>query len=104
MTEVRIYTGRDSSVSSDPDPVTVPSRHDGGPARIDVEGAWHPRICPHRLQRRCGLKALVWEEPGGRAWVAYNDPHYIVRRHMLPGTLAANLAAVAPIIERAAQE
>jgi hypothetical protein len=36
--------------------------------------------------------------------VAYNDPGYIVRRHMLPSALAANLAAVAPIIERAAQE
>jgi uncharacterized protein (DUF302 family) len=50
------------------------------------------------------LKALIWEEADGRAWVAYNDPGYIVRRHMLPSTLVANLAAVAPIIERAAQE
>jgi uncharacterized protein (DUF302 family) len=50
------------------------------------------------------LKALIWEEADGRAWVAYNDPGYIVRRHMLPSALAANLAAVAPIIERAAQE
>jgi uncharacterized protein (DUF302 family) len=49
------------------------------------------------------LKALIFEDASGRAWIAYNDPQYIVRRHALPAALAANLGAVAPLIERAAQ-
>jgi uncharacterized protein (DUF302 family) len=49
------------------------------------------------------LKALIFEDASGRAWIAYNDPQYIVRRHALPAALAANLAAVTPLIERAAQ-
>jgi len=50
------------------------------------------------------LKALVWEDAEGRTQIAYNDPHYIIRRHGLDAALAANLAAVVPLIERAAQE
>jgi uncharacterized protein (DUF302 family) len=49
------------------------------------------------------LKALVFTDAGGRTWIAWNDPQYIVRRHALPAALAANLAAVTPLIERAAQ-
>ncbi|HEX2788968.1 MAG TPA: DUF302 domain-containing protein [Steroidobacteraceae bacterium] len=49
------------------------------------------------------LKALVWEDADGRAWIAYNDPQYVVRRHALAPTLSANLAAVVPILESAAQ-
>ena len=50
------------------------------------------------------LKALVWEDEQGSAWIAYNDPGYVVRRHGLAPGLSANLAAVIPLIERAAQE
>lgn len=50
------------------------------------------------------LKALVWEDPGGQTQIAYNDPQYIIRRHGLDAALAANLAAVVPLIERAANE
>jgi uncharacterized protein (DUF302 family) len=49
------------------------------------------------------LKALVFEDGAGKTWISWNDPQYIVRRHALPGALAANLAAVTPLIERAAQ-
>jgi uncharacterized protein (DUF302 family) len=49
------------------------------------------------------LKALVFEDAGGKTWIAWNDPQYIVRRHALPAALSANLAAVVPLIERAAQ-
>jgi uncharacterized protein (DUF302 family) len=49
------------------------------------------------------LKALIFEDAAGKAWIAWNDPQYIVQRHALPATLAANLAAVVPLIERAAQ-
>jgi uncharacterized protein (DUF302 family) len=49
------------------------------------------------------VKALVFEDAAGKTWIAWNDPQYIVRRHTLPTALAANLAAVTPLIERAAQ-
>ncbi len=50
------------------------------------------------------LKALIWEDASGAAWIAYNDPTYIVRRHGLPLALSENLAAAAALIERAARE
>lgn len=50
------------------------------------------------------LKLLVWEADDGRVWAAYNDPQYVVQRYSLPANLAANLAAVVPIIERAVAE
>jgi uncharacterized protein (DUF302 family) len=49
------------------------------------------------------LKVLVWEDAEGRTQIAYNDPQYIIRRHGLDAALAANLAAVVPLIERAAR-
>lgn len=49
------------------------------------------------------LKALAWEDAEGKVWVAYNDPQYIVRRHGIEAALAANLAAVVPLIESAAR-
>jgi uncharacterized protein (DUF302 family) len=48
------------------------------------------------------LKALVWQDAQGQTQVAYNDPQYIIRRHRLDAAFAANLAAVVPLIERAA--
>ncbi len=48
------------------------------------------------------LKALAWEDAGAKVWVAYNDPQYIVRRYGMEAALAANLAAIVPIIEAAA--
>jgi uncharacterized protein (DUF302 family) len=48
------------------------------------------------------LKALVWQDASGQTLVAYNDPQYIIRRHGLDAAFAANLAAVVPLIERAA--
>ena len=49
------------------------------------------------------LKALVWEDSSGSIWVAYNEAQYLIRRHDLLPALGANLSAVIPIIERAAQ-
>jgi len=48
------------------------------------------------------LKALIFEDANGATWLAYNDPAYIVRRHGLPAELAANLAAVVPLLQQAA--
>lgn len=50
------------------------------------------------------LKALVWEDSTGGTWIAYNAAHYVLRRHDLPPALAANLAAVLPLLEQAARE
>jgi uncharacterized protein (DUF302 family) len=47
------------------------------------------------------IKALVWEDANGKTWLAYNSPEYVVKRHGLPPSLAANLAAPIPIIEAA---
>lgn len=27
------------------------------------------------------IKVLIWEEPDGRIWIAYNDPAYLAERH-----------------------
>ncbi|HUN72832.1 MAG TPA: DUF302 domain-containing protein [Steroidobacteraceae bacterium] len=50
------------------------------------------------------VKMLVWEASDGNVWAAYNDPQYVIERHGLPAGLAANLAAVVPLIERAVGE
>jgi uncharacterized protein (DUF302 family) len=30
-------------------------------------------------------KALVWEDSEGQAWLSYNDPNYLVKRHGITG-------------------
>jgi len=49
------------------------------------------------------LKALIWEDQQARTWIAYNDPLYVIRRHGVAAELSANLAAVVPLLQRAAQ-
>ena len=48
------------------------------------------------------MRVLVWEDADGKVWAAYKDPNYLVRHYGVSANLAANLAAVVPIIERAA--
>jgi uncharacterized protein (DUF302 family) len=48
------------------------------------------------------FKALAWEDAAGSTWIAYNDPQYIVQRHGVASALGANLAAVLPLVQRAA--
>jgi uncharacterized protein (DUF302 family) len=47
------------------------------------------------------LKVLVWEDAGHKVWLAYNDPHWIAKRHGLTDkvnrvvdAMAAGLAAL----------
>jgi uncharacterized protein (DUF302 family) len=53
------------------------------------------------------LKALVYEDAAGKTWVAYNDPHWLARRHALCAALAAPVdamtAALGAIATRATQ-
>ena len=48
------------------------------------------------------LKALAWEDLDSKVWLAYKDPYDLVGRYGIETALAANLAAVVPLIEAAA--
>ncbi len=47
------------------------------------------------------LKVLAWEDAAGKSWLAFNDPVYIIETHELTESLAQNLAAAIPLIEKA---
>jgi uncharacterized protein (DUF302 family) len=49
------------------------------------------------------LKILVWEDGQGKAWVSYNRPDYLQKRHGFPKELLANIAAVETLAEKAAE-
>ena len=50
------------------------------------------------------LKALVWEDADGKAWLAYNDPAWIAQRHGLGAASAAAIKAIAAMLAAVAQE
>jgi uncharacterized protein (DUF302 family) len=41
------------------------------------------------------VKALAWEDDGGRVWLAYNDPAWLARRHGLSPGADASVEAIA---------
>jgi uncharacterized protein (DUF302 family) len=41
------------------------------------------------------LKALVWQDEGGRTWLSYNDPQWLARRHGATVGMDKALAAMA---------
>ena len=45
------------------------------------------------------LKALVWEDAGGRVWVSYNSPEFLKQRHDIPDELVKNIAVVGPLLQ-----
>jgi uncharacterized protein (DUF302 family) len=45
------------------------------------------------------LKALVWEDAGGKVWVSYNSAEYLKQRHNIPDDLVKNLAAIGPLLQ-----
>jgi uncharacterized protein (DUF302 family) len=49
------------------------------------------------------LKILVWEDAGGKAWVSYNSPEFLLERHGAPKELLANIAVVAMLAAKAAE-
>jgi uncharacterized protein (DUF302 family) len=49
------------------------------------------------------LKILVWQDAGGKAWISYNSPAYLMARHGLPQLLLANVAVVEAIAAKAAE-
>ena len=49
------------------------------------------------------LKALVWQDEGGKTWVAYNSPAYLQQRHNVPADLIKNIAGAGALIEKAVE-
>jgi uncharacterized protein (DUF302 family) len=47
------------------------------------------------------LKALIWEDAGGKVWVSYNSPEYLQHRHGVAAELVENIRAAGPLLELA---
>ena len=45
------------------------------------------------------LKALVWEDAGGKVWLSYNSAEYLKQRHNIPEELVKNIAVIGPLLE-----
>jgi len=50
------------------------------------------------------LKALIWEDADGKAWLTYNDPAWIAERHGLGAASAAAVKAMTELLNAIAQE
>ena len=46
------------------------------------------------------LKALVWEDAGGKVWLSYNTAEYLKQRHNIPDDLVKNIAIIGPLLAR----
>lgn len=46
------------------------------------------------------LKALIWEDGGGKVWVSYNSPEYLMHLHNFPGELLKNIAGIVPLLQK----
>jgi uncharacterized protein (DUF302 family) len=44
------------------------------------------------------LKALIWEDAGGKVWVSYNSPEYLQQRHNVPADLIKNISAAGALL------
>src|SRR5271170_7157239 len=47
------------------------------------------------------LKALIWEDAGGKVWVSYNSPEYLQQRHGVPADLIKNISGAGPLLQLA---
>lgn len=45
------------------------------------------------------LKALIWEDAGGKVWVSCNTAEYLGQRHGVPAELVANIAVIGPLLQ-----
>jgi uncharacterized protein (DUF302 family) len=50
------------------------------------------------------LKALVFEDEAGRTWLAYNDPHWLGRRHRITAAVAPFIDAMAAALNAVAKK
>lgn len=49
------------------------------------------------------LKILVWQDRGGKVFVSYNSPKYLLQRHHLPDDFLPNISAVEALAATAAE-
>jgi uncharacterized protein (DUF302 family) len=49
------------------------------------------------------LKLLVWEDAQGKVWISFNSVDYLRQRHQFPQELAANIAVVSTLADKAAE-
>ena len=49
------------------------------------------------------LKILIWEDAGGKVWLSYNSPEYLLERHGVSNDLLPNIAAVGALAAKAAE-
>jgi uncharacterized protein (DUF302 family) len=47
------------------------------------------------------LKALIWEDAGGKVWVSYNNPEYLQQRHNVPADLLKNISGAGQLLQAA---
>ena len=47
------------------------------------------------------LKALVWEDAGGKVWVSFNSPEYLQQRHNVPVELVKNISGPGALLQLA---
>jgi uncharacterized protein (DUF302 family) len=47
------------------------------------------------------LKALVWEDAGGKVWVSCNSPEYLQHRHNVPADLLKNISGAGTLLQAA---
>ena len=45
------------------------------------------------------LKALVWQDAGGKVLVTYNSTEYLKQRHNIPDDLVKNIAVIGPLLQ-----
>jgi len=45
------------------------------------------------------LKALVWQDAGGKVWLSYNSAEYLKQRHNIPDDLLKNIAVIGPLLQ-----
>ena len=50
------------------------------------------------------LKALVWQDASGTAWLSYNDPAFLAHRHGLDGADNTTVNAMATALEAIASK
>jgi len=50
------------------------------------------------------LKALVWQDASGTAWLSYNDPGFVAQRHGLDGAHDTEVAAMAAALNAIAKK
>jgi uncharacterized protein (DUF302 family) len=49
------------------------------------------------------LKILIWEDAQGKAWVTYNSPAYLRKRHNIPVELLPNVSVIEALAKDAAE-